>query len=195
MKNKVCNCGNSIKERVYITKAGNKKYMPKYCSRKCAYSFRVRPQGLEYEIVAVNKSWFKKGSSGFIGTRTEETKKKLSDLLKGRRISPMTEFKKGQTSGDKNINWKGGITPINMKIRQSLEYKDWRTNVFKRDDYTCQECGSRGVTLHADHINPFAYFPELRLVIDNGRTLCVPCHRKTPTYSLGARKIYGTKKV
>jgi len=84
--------------------------------------------------------------------------------------------------GSKNPNWKGGVTPKNTAIRQSTEYKDWRIKVFQRDNYTCQECGSRGVTLHADHIKPFAYYPELRLVIENGRTLCVPCHQETETY-------------
>ena len=91
-------------------------------------------------------------------------------------------FTSEEVRGEKNNFWKGGITPINQKIRHSIEYKDWRTAVFIRDNYTCIHCGSRGVTLHADHIKPFAYFSELRLVIENGRTLCVPCHEKTPTY-------------
>ena len=90
--------------------------------------------------------------------------------------------------GKNNGQWKGGITPINAKIRNSVQYRDWRLTVFERDNYTCQECGGRGVTLHADHIKPFAYYPELRLVIENGRTLCVPCHRKTDTFAGRATK-------
>lgn len=94
-----------------------------------------------------------------------------------------TQFKKGSTTGSKNVNWKGGITPINQRIRTSTEYKLWRKAVFERDKYTCVWCGVRGGLLHADHIKPFALFPELRLAIDNGRTLCVPCHRTTDTYA------------
>lgn len=81
---------------------------------------------------------------------------------------------------------KGKHTEI-YKIRHSQDYILWRTAVFMRDDYTCQTCGVRSkrgqrITLHADHIKPFSLYPELRLAIDNGRTLCMPCHMKTDTW-------------
>lgn len=112
--------------------------------------------------------------------------------LKGvQKHSLTTRLKMSESrKGEKSYLWKGGITPTNQMIRTSREYKDWRVKVFERDDYTCQECGSRGVTLQADHIKPFAYFPELRLVIENGRTLCVSCHKKTDTYSWKAVNKY-----
>lgn len=85
--------------------------------------------------------------------------------------------------GSRNPAWKGGITPINAKIRNSEEYATWRKKVLERDNYTCVWCqASSGATLHADHISPFAYFPNLRLELSNGRTLCKPCHMKTDTY-------------
>ena len=116
-------------------------------------------------------------------------------ILKGRHISPHTEFKKGNIAwsklnrekmprGENHSAWKGGITPINFAIRNSLEYKLWRQAVFERDKYTCIWGGKEhGSKLHADHIKPFALFPELRFAIDNGRTLCVECHRKTDTFA------------
>lgn len=85
-------------------------------------------------------------------------------------------------SGVRNNKWNGGITPINEKIRKSPEYKIWRISVFQRDDYTCVFCFNRGGEIQADHIKPFAFYPELRFEPTNGRTLCKPCHRKTPTY-------------
>ena len=77
----------------------------------------------------------------------------------------------------------------------SSAYKAWRTLVFERDDFTCQECGIKNglgktVYFHADHIKPFAYYPEFRFEVSNGRTLCVPCHRKTPTYGANGWRLH-----
>jgi hypothetical protein len=100
--------------------------------------------------------------------------------LKGIHLNPKTEFKKGQTSGEKNINWKGGITSDLPRFTD--EYKSWRTAVFERDNYTCVWCHQRGGRLNADHIYPQSIFPEKRYDLDNGRTLCIGCHMKTFTY-------------
>lgn len=104
---------------------------------------------------------------------TEDTKNKMSLKRKGKPT--------GRT-GDKSHFWKGGVTPINKKIRMSLDIRNWRNSVFIRDDYTCQMCGVKGGKLQADHIKPFSLYPELRFAIDNGRTLCILCHKKTDTY-------------
>jgi len=81
--------------------------------------------------------------------------------------------------GDKSHNWKGGKTPKRRRLRQGIEFKLWREAVFKRDNWTCQECGVRGGTtqLHPHHIKSFAEYPELRFAIDNGLTLCAVCHQ------------------
>lgn len=94
------------------------------------------------------------------------------------------------SKGEKSIWWKGGVSKINKTERrlamETIEYKMWREEVFKRDNYTCVLCGIRGNQtggkLNADHIKSWAKYPELRLELTNGRTLCVPCHRKTDTY-------------
>ena len=96
-------------------------------------------------------------------------------------------------SGKNHWNWQGGKSKLNKTQRQlemnTWQYKQWRRAVFKRDNYTCVLCGKKGNgDLNADHIKRWVDFPELRYDINNGRTLCVLCHRKTFTYS-GKHKI------
>lgn len=128
--------------------------------------------------------------------KTESGRLKISLYAKNRSIEHLLtpevrEKQRKSISGEKHWNWQNGKTPIDKKIRVSIEYKQWRKSVFERDDYTCvfckaRSCKGKSVTVHADHIKPFAHFPELRFELSNGRTLCVECHRKTDTY--GNRK-------
>lgn len=116
--------------------------------------------------------------------RSEETKRKMSESLKGKKFSEERRRKMSEAhKGEKSHSWRGGITSIHHKIRGSVEYRLAREACFKRDNYTCIWCGdNRGGNLNADHIKPFALFPELRFALDNLRTLCIDCHKKTDTY-------------
>ena len=59
------------------------------------------------------------------------------------------------------------------------EYCRWRLRVYERDNYTCQQCFRRGsITLNAHHVKPWAQYTDLRFVVENGITLCVPCHEE-----------------
>lgn len=64
-----------------------------------------------------------------------------------------------------------------QRIRNSREYQEWRACVFERDHYTCQNCGQIGGTINAHHIKSFKDYPELRLEVSNGITLCLKCHK------------------
>lgn len=116
--------------------------------------------------------------------RSDETIKRIIKSLTGRKLSSEHRQK---LSGSNSHNWKGGITDKNKKIRESLESRQWREKIFRRDNFSCVKCGAKG-NLNADHIKPFALFPELRFDLSNGRTLCVPCHRKTDTYGGKSKK-------
>lgn len=62
----------------------------------------------------------------------------------------------------------------------SQKYQDWRGQVFYRDNYKCQECGSV-VDIQSHHILPRRDWSDIRfsLNIKNGITLCKNCHYKT----------------
>lgn len=82
--------------------------------------------------------------------------------------------------GKNHWNWKGGV---DKGFWFTPEYKQWRREVFTRDGYKCVACGdARGGNLEADHIVPRSVRPDLIHEIENGRTLCHSCHRKTWSY-------------
>lgn len=115
--------------------------------------------------------------------RTKEVKEKISKAKTGK---PRPDMK-----GENNWNWKGGKTKERELIRKSIQYKKWRYEVFKRDDFTCVFCHKKEEVsgkLNADHIKPFSIFPELRYIVSNGRTLCVDCHKLTDTYLTNIHK-------
>lgn len=64
-----------------------------------------------------------------------------------------------------------------MRNFDSPEYKSWRTQVYKRDKFTCQWPGcSCKNKLNAHHIKNWANFPGLRYEVGNGITLCRDHH-------------------
>ena len=96
----------------------------------------------------------------------------------------MRKQKSQRMMGDKNPMWVSGDSD---RLRHNAEYKEWRISVFERDDFTCQKCGYRNGNgtkrrdLNAHHIVRWAESIELRYILDNGMTLCVPCHIKEHT--------------
>ena len=99
--------------------------------------------------------------------------------------------------GNKNHNWKNGITSLRGKIWKSFEYRRWRSDILTRDDFECQLCGVKGGKLAVDHfpvsfseiikknsidILQDAYDCKELWNINNGRTLCKECHLRTNSY-------------
>lgn len=145
------------------------------------------------------KKKFKEMYSGeknpmFGKTHSDKTKKLIGIKKYGKKVPKI--------SGQNHYNWKGGRVSLNIMVRKCFKYRQWRSDVFSRDDYTCQICGVRGGTLNADHIKLFSKIMDENKItslemaenceelwnINNGRTLCLPCHYKTDGYGGGAKR-------
>jgi len=138
-----------------------------YCSRTC---LKIAPKakiktacdicGIEFLRYPSSLKWAKiRNHSG------QYCSKKCSDMASI-----------GKRKNEKSPLWKGGISRAYKYGYHSSEYKQWHNEVFKRDDYTCQICNTRGGYLHAHHIKGFSQYPDLRFIVSNGITLCKNCH-------------------
>jgi len=193
-----CGCSNPVKMNrdgkfnIYIH-AHNAKGKPKSPEHrlKLSQAHKGKPgpwQGKTMPIEARQKM----SLAAKCRTVSPEHRSKISLALKGRPHtwdsshpqSIETRMKQRLAHlGSKGSGWKGGVSPANEIIRQSLDFRLWRIAVFRRDHFTCQQCGAKRQNgqrfiLHAHHIKPFATFTELRFCVDNGIALCESCHIK-----------------
>jgi len=142
-----------IREKMRLAKLGKK---GNHAGYKCTKEQIERMQKAHIG----QKAW-NKGIVGIIKQSKEHIEKRASQL-----------------EGKNNPAWKGGITPKNITIRSSIEFRLWREAVFARDNWTCQKTGIRGGKLHSHHIKNFAQYPELRFAIDNGITFSKESHKE-----------------
>jgi hypothetical protein len=140
----------------------------------------TKPIGLTFKGRKHSKESIEKTRNYFLGRpKTQEQKNKVS------------LFKKGSWTGEKNPQWKGGITSLVMQIRTCFQYRQWRSDVFTRDEFTCKHCGyKKGKSLNAHHVksqssiiaeNNIKIFEDAIKCeelwnINNGITLCKQCH-------------------
>lgn len=179
----------------------------KYCSRKCSDAHKKgKPtwnKGVKTGIVP--KTAFKKGEFRHPETAFKKGQKAWNKGLDGKKyLSDEARRKMSTWAGKSGVgtpNWRGGTTKLGTCIRSLNVYKEWRTACFERDNRTCVLCGVSGVPLHCDHIKMFYKIlrdNDIKTVeqakqcgelweIRNGRTLCIPCHRQTPSYLVNER--------
>lgn len=155
---------------------------PKDRASKISQSLK---KGNSFSCLICNNQFWRKPCAIKRGNNKFCTKTCYFIWQKGRKRSDDFVLKCKNKRPEQNGNWKGGITPLNHKVRNSPEMKLWREEIFKRDNWMCQECGARSkkndyIRIEAHHIKPFALFPEFRFLIDNGITLCKKCHDKKP---------------
>jgi len=189
------NCNNC---RKYYERNGSY-----FCSRACYYkSSQKRKRFIENNPSIGGK----KGRHWKLSEKTKEKHHKRIGILSnqwGRKHTDiakkkMSLKKRGKRTGILNNFWKGGITKLQIQIRSSWEYKKWRSDIYFRDNWTCQTCNSRGRgNLEAHHINAMSKILEENKIevlkeainckelwdTNNGNTLCIYCHKLTNNYA------------
>ena len=145
---------------VYIKTEEHKRKIAKTCKRK----------GLKPPVLWGNKNWLGKH-------RSNETKEKIREKMKGRIISLETRQKMSlKRQKEKHWNWKKDRTQIIGRHNRNMhdpDYKQFRLGVCNRDGWKCKinnsECSDK---LEVHHILGWKSHPELRYEVNNGITLC-----------------------
>ena len=118
--------------------------------------------------------------------------KDFSHFQRGQRCDEcLHKFRVENNTKERHPQWNHNLTDEERIIKRNYsEYREWVQKIYQRDNYTCQCCGKRGITLNAHHIESYADNPDLRLDINNGATLCEECHSNK--YENSFHRIYGT---
>lgn len=141
-------------------------------------------------LIKSNSGSFKKGLKAHLGIKhTEITRQKMSQnsARKGKpspnkggyKLSEDTKRKIGLAlQGNKSYRWIVDRTKLSKRQeRNDMAYKEWRLNVWRRDNFKCkinnEECDG---SIEAHHILSWKDFEELRYNINNGITLCHAHH-------------------
>lgn len=144
----------------------------KYCSRKCSGYAQRGKNSPNWKGGPVHLTCVECGEP-FEALRWLSPRPKYCSLACTRKAAPWAK------SGKDHPNWKGGKA---FSENGGHRYDDariaFRSVVFERDNYTCQDCGERGGRLNAHHMFTWRDFPELRFEVWNGETLCLKCHKE-----------------
>lgn len=84
-------------------------------------------------------------------------------------------YRKELFTGEGNPNYNPNLLMEERKGKRGYAVERWATAVKRRDNFTCQVCGSKEKII-AHHINSYKSDKENRYNVENGITLCRECH-------------------
>ena len=167
------NCSKRLKVTPSILRQG-----VKCCSRSCGQRYLWKQDWYRTKQIASHKGLMPSNIQDLIAyTRSKEGREATSKRTKGR-IGWNKGRKSPETSGENNYRWILDRTQLKRQDKKdNPNYKEWRINVYKRDNFTCriesEDCNGR---IEAHHILPWRDFQELRYKLNNGITLCHAHH-------------------
>lgn len=189
-----------------------KRWTPKFCSNECKYEDFIRNNTKKGILVGCNecgklvyRTKCDTGTGGVYCSKSCAAKTNIKNL--GTRM-----FRKKHTETTKKLMSKSQtgmfrkkkdkyLTDISNFIRSRIEYQNYRSSGFIRDNFTCQDCGQIGGKLQFHHKVPFSsiikfyldkygkdgilfhiFDSKILFDLDFGITLCLKCHKKTDTF-------------
>lgn len=154
-------------------------------------------KGYRYKMSDEHKKKLSKAKKGKKGrVQSKEIREKISLRLKGQHHSPLTQYKIGEFSGDKNPNWQGGINTTERRVWITRRYRlrklgnggshsldEWET-LKAQYNWTCPCCKKfePEIKLTVDHIIPIAKGGSDN--IENIQPLCKLCNCKKHTKNI-----------
>lgn len=193
-------CGGSF----YTIPAREKNGRGKYCSKKCL-SKSFKKEKIEMTCKKCGKKFLLrkarlKHTEGKFCSRSCASSIKRTDYrcedcgkeLVNNTVKRCRKCFNKYAIRENSNNWKGGITPLIMKVRGCFKYRQWKSDIFTKDNFTCQECGDgKNGNLEAHHIDKFSDIMARNKIttyeqaieceelwnINNGLTLCRGCHQ------------------
>lgn len=202
------------KRKLSIVRTGRKQSPETIAKRSASLRGRKRTTPFPDEVKQKIANTLK-GNKNALGNKSRsgrknlpETNAKISAAHKGRKHSEeFREMRRKLTAGIPRPERRVPYRDIRQQIRQCMGSKEWKQAVLKRDNYTCVQCGCKK-NLHVDHF-PIPFFAILNKLIveqgienlydkaikydllfdmNNGRTLCVDCHKQTETWGFHGKK-------
>lgn len=123
---------------------------------------------------------------------TEKYRKNMGNIKRGVIYPEETREKhrkpRPDLRGQNSPNWKNKSEEdrriLEEKYRSYTEYRQWRKELVKKYNYSCQKCGRNDCKITVHHLESFLKNKELRTDINNGTVLCLDHHKQF-------HKIYG----
>lgn len=156
------------------TKDTKEKISKANMGKKCLKETKLKISKANFGKHHTEETIFKISKSHLSKKLSKEHKQKLSKAKSGKNNSNYGKF------GKDSVKWNPNITDEERQdTRKYFEYTEWRKEVYKRDNYTCQICGDNsGGNLNAHHLEGYAKNKKLRTIVLNGITLCEFCHKE-----------------